>query len=261
MIVDIHTHIFPPHFVEDRARLVEHDAQFGAMYGAENAMMATAEDLRESMRTAGVDVSVVCGFWWSDPVLAEEHAEYLGDTAAQSDGSMLAFVPTFSPPPRATGIGEVRIEDSADFPACEHSLLVHCSEDIGHLYPGKGGGLTPGGVWRLLKSQPNARVIAAHWGAGLPFFAQMPEVARLLEEDRLLVDTAASAYLYSPEVFANAIELMGAHHIAWGSDFPLRSQLTDLAEARDAIPTDGARAAILGGNAARFLGLEDRNEE
>lgn len=261
MIVDIHTHIFPPQFVQDRARLVEHDAQFGAMYGGEKAMMATAEDLRESMRAATVDVSLVCGFWWSDPALAEEHAEYLGDTAAQSDGSMLAFVPTFSPPPRATGIGEVRLEDSADVPVGDHPLLVHCSEDVGHVYPGKGGGLTPGGVWRLLKSQPNARVIAAHWGAGFPFFAQMPEVAGLLEEDRLLVDTAASSYLYSREVFANAIELMGPHHIAWGSDFPLRSQLTDLTEARDAIPTDGARAAILGANAARFLGIDGRNEE
>jgi hypothetical protein len=35
----------------------------------------------------------------------------------------------------------------------------------------------------------------------------------------------------------------------------------DLGEARDAIPTDGARRAILGGNAARFLGIEERGEE
>ena len=79
MIVDIHTHIFPPAFVRDRARLAEHDPAFGAIYAREQAIMATAEDLRESMRPAGVAVSVACGFWWSDPAIAEEHATYLGD--------------------------------------------------------------------------------------------------------------------------------------------------------------------------------------
>ncbi len=256
MIVDIHTHIFPPKFVEERDRLASHDPRFGAMYGTRKALMATAEDLRESMRTAGVDVSVVCGFWWSDPELAAEHAQYLGDVAAQSDGSMIAFAPTFDRPARCAGIGEVRLSDEAAFSETDAPMLVHCSEEVGHLYPGKSGGLSPGALWRLLQAQPAARVVAAHWGGGFPFFALMPEVARLLEEDRLLVDTAATAYLYRPEVFDRAIDLLGPRYIAWGSDYPLRSQAVDLGQTRDALHTDGARNAILGGNAARFLGLE-----
>ncbi|MCA9848382.1 MAG: amidohydrolase family protein [Dehalococcoidia bacterium] len=256
MIVDIHTHIFPPKFVEERERLAAHDPQFGAMYASEKAIMATAEDLRESMRTAGVSVSVVCGFWWQDPELAAEHAQYLGDVAAQSDGSMIAFAPTFDRPDRCAGIGEVRLPDHAEFPATDAPMLVHCSEEVGHLYPGKSGGLSPGGLWRLLQAQPRARVIAAHWGAGFPFFGLMPEVARILEEGRLLVDTAATSYLYQPEVFRRGIELIGTRNIAWGSDYPLRSQSVDLGQARDALRTDGEINAILGGNAARFLGLE-----
>ena len=98
-------------------------------------------------------------------------------------------------------------------------------------------------------------MIAAHWGGGFPFFGLMPEVEQLLEEGRVLFDTAATRYLYASQVFEQAIELVGARAIAWGSDYPLRSQLTDLAEARRAIPTEGARALILGGNAARFLEL------
>ncbi len=226
------------------------------MYSSERARMATAEDLRASMREAGVDVSVACGFWWSDPALAEEHAAYLGEVAAQSDRAIVAFAPTFAPPAACAGIGEVRIEDPAAFPESARPFLVHCSEEVGHQYPGKAGGLTPGAIWRLLEAQPAARVIAAHWGAGLPFFAHMPEVAHLLEEDRLLVDTAASAYLYDPAIFAQSIATLGAERIAWGSDYPLRPQSLDLAEARAAIPSDPDRALILGGNAARFLGLD-----
>ncbi len=260
MIVDIHTHIFPPAFIADRARLAGHDAQFGAMYGSERALMASAEDLRGSMRAAGVDVSVACGFWWSDPALAEEHAQYLGDVAAASDGAIVAFAPTFNAPPRCAGIGEVRLDDPAAIPTTDRPMLVHCSEEVGHQYPGKAGGLTPGGVWQLLEANPDLRVIAAHWGAGLPFFALMPEVAALLEGDRLLVDTAATSYLYDREVFTRAVDLIGARRVAWGSDYPLRSQSVDLGEARDAIHSDGARALILGDNAARFLGLGESDE-
>jgi predicted TIM-barrel fold metal-dependent hydrolase len=258
MIVDIHTHIFPPAFIRDRARLAAHDPQFGVMYADDRARMATAEDLRASMRGAGVDVSVACGFWWADPALAEEHADYLGRVAAESDGAIVAFGPTFEASPGCAGIGEVRLGDPSAFPLVDRPLLVHCSEDTGHEYPGKTGGLTAGGVLRVLEASSEARVIAAHWGAGLPFFALMPEVARLLQEDRLLVDTAASAYLYAPAVFATAIDLIGAERIAWGSDYPLRPQALDLAEARAALPSrhgGAARDAILGANAARFLGL------
>src|SRR5690606_29524818 len=140
------------------------------------------------------------------------------------------------------------------YPVTAHPMLVHCSEEAGHEYPGKTGGLTAGGLTRLLDAQSDLRLIAAHWGAGLPFFALMPEVRHLIDEDRLLVDTATSAYLYTPDVFARAIDLIGPTHIAWGSDYPLRPQALDLAEARTALPP-ATHHAILGANAARFLGL------
>jgi len=256
MIVDIHAHIFPPDFIRDRARLCGLDPRFAEMYANPRAAMATAEDLRESMAEAAVDVSVASGFWWSDASLAAEHAAYLVETAAASGGAVLAFVPQGTPPPGATGIGEVREEAVDAVPDALVPLLVHSSEEIGHQYAGKAGGLTPGGLWRLLESRPEARVIAAHWGGGFPFYALMPEVADVIASGRVLFDTAATRYLYQPEVFARAIDLVGVGAIAWGSDFPLRSQAIDLAEARDAIADESAREAILGGNAARFLRLE-----
>ncbi len=259
MIVDIHTHIFPPDFIAQRERLVEREPAFAEMYTNPSAAMATAGDLLASMQEAIVDVSVACGFWWNDPGLARDHAAYLVDVANSSDGRILAFVPSDVDIVGAHGIGEVRVTDPEAFPETRLPVLAHCSEEVGHAYPGKAGGLTPGGLWRVVQAQPDARVVAAHLGGGFPFFALMPEVREVIETGRLLFDTAAMPFLYrrddAAEVYRTVIDLVGVRHVAWGSDFPLRSQAMDRAEVMDALSTDGAREAILGGNAARLLGL------
>ena len=265
MIVDVHTHIFPAHLIEARQRIAEREPEFATMYADPRAKLATAEELLTSMAGAGVDVSVACGFWWHDAGLAAEHAAYLVEVAAASDGRLLAFVPGLTPPAGAHGLGEARfdsIEASATAAAAAGAtdlpLLTHCTEEPGHAYPGKHGGLTAGGLWRLLQDHEALRVVAAHWGGGFPFYALMPEVRTLLASGRVVFDTAASALLYEPRIFEVVRRLVGDNLIVWGSDFPLRSQATDLAAVTAAVPDPEARAAILGGNAARFLGIPER---
>jgi predicted TIM-barrel fold metal-dependent hydrolase len=277
MIVDVHTHIFPPRMIADRARLAAADAAFGVLYGSPRARMATAEDLLASMAAAGVDRSVACGFWWRSAEHAAEHSAYLMEAAVRSRGRIVPFVPVAGGDGPASveqlvlagarGLGEVRTPDDAPELASDLDallgaavaahlpLLAHCSEEVGHAYPGKGGGLTPGALWRFMSAHRQARVIAAHWGGGFPFYALMPEVRELLAEGRLVFDTAASPLLYDPGVFSAAQALLGGGLVLWGSDFPLRDQAQDRAAVDAAVPDEAQRAAVLGGNAARFLGL------
>lgn len=257
MIVDIHTHIFPPRLIAERARLSAADPAFAELYAPPAARMASAEELLASMDRAGVDIAVAAGFWWGDAALAEEHSAYLLEAAARSGGRLLPFVPlpAARAPGGAAGVGEARITDPGTLPAGALPLLVHCSEAVGHGYPGKGGGLTPGALWRLLETQPQARVIAAHWGGGFPFYALMPEVRAVIDAGRLVFDSAASPLLYAPAVFRRGLDLAGAQAVCWGSDFPLRDQAADRAAVEAALPAGPERDAVLGGNAARFLRL------
>ena len=264
--------------VERRERLAAVHTGFAEIYGDPGAKMATAEELLASMDAAHVDVSVAAGFWWRSAELAGEHADYLLDSAAASGARIVPFVPVdlaaadagerlrHAAAAGARGLGEVRpANQPLDGPATDALLgraseefdlpaLVHASEPVGHRYPGKSGGYTPGALWALVERQP-ARVIAAHWGGGFPFYALMPEVRRLLGGGRLVFDTAASPLLYEPRVFAQALELVGDELVLWGSDFPLRDQAEDRSAVEAALPTGAQREAVLGGNAVRFLGL------
>ncbi len=265
MIIDIHTHIFPPEFIRNRAKLVRIDSQFADIYDDKAALMATDQDLLDSMEIAGVDVSVAAGFWWEDESIAQDHAEYLAEVSrASRDGDIyrifsLAPLPAEYLPDGVRGSGEMRNNDRLELSAWGESsdiLLAHVSEELGHDYPGKNGGLSLRQIYDLLGTAEKSRIIAAHWGGGLPFFAFMPEVAKFLDEDRLIFDSAASKFLYSPEIFNLVPSIVGEDHVAWGSDFPLRPQDTELTEIRYIIQDDLLYEKFIGVNAARFLRLD-----
>jgi predicted TIM-barrel fold metal-dependent hydrolase len=74
-------------------------------------------------------------------------------------------------------------------------------------------------------------------------------------------DTAASPLLYDGAVWSRALPILGADRVLFGSDFPLNlypkvdetpGLVRFVAEARAAPEVD---ANVLGGNAARLLGL------
>ena len=248
MVTDFHTHIFPPWLQREREKWVERDATFGELYANPKARLATAEDLVRAMDEDGVDRSVAMGIGWTDAGLAREANDYVIEAARNHPGRIVGFCsvnPAWGDEAarevercaRAgiAGVGEIHADtqrfDMGDRdttrPILEVSqkfalaITVHASEPVGHLYPGKGRS-TPEVVLRFIENAreyPDVKIICAHLGGGLPFYALMPEVREALEN--VWFDTAAAPFLYDADVFRTVVGLVGADKVLPGSDFPL----------------------------------------
>jgi predicted TIM-barrel fold metal-dependent hydrolase len=284
VIVDAHTHVFPPAMIERRADLLRLEPVFAELYANPRARMATAGDLLGAMAAAGVDASVIAGFAWSDPALCRQHNDYLLESAAASERRLLPFctLPLADPAAArreaervagggASGLGELRPESQGSSlaePATAEllewastalalPLLIHASEPVGHAYPGKAG-QNLGGLYGFISRCEGARVIAAHWGGGLPFYALMPEVRDAL--GNVWVDTAASSLLYDPAIYRVVIDLVGRDRVLFGSDYPLLSQKTQVKAVKGVLRGDELQA-VLGGNAAEMFHLQEQPDE
>ena len=61
MIIDTHTHIFPPWLIDNRDNLLPRDITLSTMYPSDLQRMATVEELVSTMDGSGVDMSVFVG--------------------------------------------------------------------------------------------------------------------------------------------------------------------------------------------------------
>ena len=77
MIVDFHTHVFPPEIIARRDEFVARDVWLGELYGNPKAKMATVDDLLASMETNQIDAAVAFPFGWRDSGLARECNSYI----------------------------------------------------------------------------------------------------------------------------------------------------------------------------------------
>jgi predicted TIM-barrel fold metal-dependent hydrolase len=135
-----------------------------------------------------------------------------------------------------------------------HNLvwLSHASEPVGHIYPGKGA-VTPELLYPFILRNPKLKIILAHWGGGLPFYALMPEVKTAI--NNVFFDTAASPYLYQPGVYGQVLDILGETNILFGSDYPLMSPGRVIKEIIQAGLSEKSKTAVLGGNARRAFNL------
>jgi hypothetical protein len=280
MVIDFHTHVFPPEVIARRADYAERDAWFGELYSNPKAKMATVDDLLASMEADGVDVSVACAFGWRDQGLIEECDSYLLE-AIKAHRDRIVGLAGAQPLAAARavreiercaqggmrGVGELmphgqgyRLSDTATLaPLMEAAqtldlfVLTHCSEPLGHLYKGKGD-VTPADLAVFAAAFPNARIVASHWGGGFPFYELMPEVRAVAAN--VWYDSAASLFLYAPQVFDVAARAAGAQKLLWASDYPLIAQRRMLDYARASGLNEADLELALGGNAAALLGLK-----
>lgn len=97
MIIDAHTHIFPPRVRERRGDLLATEPGFGEIYTNPEAKMATAEEVLASMDAAGIERSIVCNFAWRSEVLVEATNDYLLEWGQRSGGRLIPFVSMYFP--------------------------------------------------------------------------------------------------------------------------------------------------------------------
>jgi hypothetical protein len=280
MIIDFHTHVFSPQIKKNRGKYIDSDPCFAILYSQKEAKLATADELIASMDEAGIDISVILNHGWATHELCVETNDYILESIARYPKRLIGFC-TIQPHSSSAaiaevercakegikGVGELRpdvqlldLNDAAVMePFIEvikkHKLILHthASEPVGHQYPGKGG-ITPDILYPFITSYPDLTIVCAHWGGGLPFYALMPEVEKAMSN--VFFDTAASPFLYRPQVYNQVIQLVGSDKILFGSDFPLMGQGRLLKEIGSLDLPQETKGLILSGNARRLLGIK-----
>lgn len=280
MIIDFHTHVFSPQIKKNRGKYIDSDPCFAILYSNSDAKLATADELIDSMDKEGIDISVIVNIGWTTHDLCVETNDYILESISRYPSRLIGFCTVQQQSLEAAiaeiercaeggmkGIGELRPDmqlfDIGDGEAMQpfaevmmkHKLilLTHASEPVGHQYPGKGS-ITPDVLYPFIANFPDLTIVCAHWGGGLPFYALMPEVKKAMSN--VYFDTAASPFLYSPQVYSEVIQLVGADKILFGSDYPLLAQSRLIKEIGSLDLPDETRNLILSGNARRVLGIE-----
>lgn len=279
MVIDFHTHIMPPHIIQNRAEYARADKGFADIFSDPKAKLATAEELIAAMDKNEVDVSVVLNYGWSTQSLCLQINDYILESISRYPQRLVGFCSVAPAEGEASlrelercvkggakGIGELRLDTQlpqnnwlklikpiADF-AIKNDviMLLHSSEPVGHQYPGKGK-VTPDMLYSLVSIYPELKLVCAHWGGGLPFYALMPEVKTALKD--VYFDSAASPFLYSPEIYEEVARIIGTDKILFGSDYPLISPERYLKEIGSIRLPALTRKKILGGNARKLLEL------
>lgn len=277
VIIDFHTHIFPPEVRENREEYIRRDVTFAEMYSDPRAKLATSYDLLESMERAEVDVSVALGFAWADHELIQRHNEYLLESAHRSRGRIIPFATVNMADERtdielercanagARGLGELRPDsqgwDLLGEPGerlashARHRGLIlsfHVTEIGGHPYSGKDGcALIRFHAFAL--RFPDLTLVGAHLGGAV--YSDYADLAPESDAPAVYVDTAAQPFLYPVDKDPSALTVVPAERLLFGSDFPLITQERQIGEIQTALHQPDRKSAALGQNAARLLGL------
>lgn len=279
MIIDFHTHIFPEEIREDREKYFPHEPAFKLLYSSPKSKLAGIKEIVDSMDIEGVDKSVVFGFPWRSSDLSKRHNDYILEAVDRFPERLAGFccidpfnkdaVPEVVRCLEAglSGIGEIALYQSGIDGASQEKLkplmeicedknlpvLIHTNEPVGHYYPGK----TPNTleqIYRLVRKFSNNKIVLAHWGGGMFFFNLLKkEVKEYLKN--VYFDTAASPFLYYPQIYQIAIQIIGKNKILFGSDFPLLKPAKYFKEFEKAGLSKDEIECICGNNAASLLNL------
>ena len=291
-IVDSHIHMYPPEvFADPIAWGTAHGEPWWTYCVAPPHQptlqgWADVPRLLKDMDDAGVERSVMLGWYWERQETCELQNQWFIDWCRQHPDRLMGFA-TVQPNSgqrgldnvaRALdaglcGIGELlpqaqgftfRDECWAKLVALAVERRVpinlHVTDPLAY-NPESCTKPTPlENYVELVRTFPDATFILAHWGGGIPFFELNARLRSLFRN--VYYDTAASPLIYDNRVYREVVDLVGADRILYGTDYPLLTHprvsrepdmKRDLGDARIGGMTPEEAALVLGGNALRLL--------
>jgi predicted TIM-barrel fold metal-dependent hydrolase len=276
MMIDVHTHIFSKDIRENREKYFPDESAFRLLYEPPKSKLVSADELINAMDEEGVDMSVIFGFPWRKADTFKRENDYILESVHKYPKRLIGLCcfDVFHPEAASetercldaglSGVGELALYQSGiDEEALKrldpimaicrdkkYPILIHTNEPVGHLYPGK----TPNTlmqIYNLVRRFPENIIVLAHWGGGIFFYNLLKkEVKESLKH--VYFDTAASPFLYEPDIYAIAAKLIGIDKILLGTDFPLLKPARYFKELeKSGLSADEIRA-VCGGNAGKL---------
>jgi predicted TIM-barrel fold metal-dependent hydrolase len=265
--------------LRDRSAFLEGEPGLSVLYKDESAKMAGTAELLGSMDKGGVEKAMVTGFSFRKEDNARRYNEWLLKECSlypdrlyplASFDPRAPFAPSLSEEfldSGGFGLGELCVYDEGLTPALTDRLLelcalasargrpvlVHVNEPVGRQYPGKAP-IETSQIYNFIRRAKGAKLILAHFGGGIPFFASLRKEARE-ELSRVRFDTAAMPFIFDPLALACGVRILGASSFLFGTDYPLLRPERYYKYFADAGLSPEETDAILGKSAAEFLGL------
>jgi len=278
MIIDSHTHILPSDIVKRKEHYMDKDLTFQMLFSSKNSTIVTVETLITTMDQNRISSSAVLGMGWKDDSLNSYVNDYIMESSLRYPGRIYPFT-GINPSSKKLGLREAQrcVELGAygfgevhpsfqNFDLGDKALMseymnllkfknlpivIHCSEPVGHQYPGKGASKIKM-IETLVNNFPNNKIVLAHWGGGLPFFELMPEIRAAFKN--VYYDSAASPFLYNSNVFSDVIKLVGVEKVLFGSDYPVITQNRVLKDLEENLLTQSQMHSILEINFKHLMG-------
>jgi predicted TIM-barrel fold metal-dependent hydrolase len=236
MIIDAHTHVFPPTVIARRGAICAFEPTFAEIYGDPAAKMATTDELIASMDAAGIDASIICNFAWHGSDLVEETNAYILEAAAASGGRLIPFVSVhFGEGFSSHGRGDTEEAPSSarsDIRTTFRRLATAGARGVGELRPASSG-------YNLANSD-EADILgwaAAAFDLPLLFHVSEPVGHAYPGKQGLPVET-----LYAFAKAAAGVTIIGAH---WGGGLPFYTLMPEVREALEQAYFDTAASHLL----------------
>jgi hypothetical protein len=248
-IIDAHTHYYPESVFSDPIAWANqnHEPHWASLVGPKSIQgWADISTMLKAMDDARVEKAVLLGWYWQHQSSCTEQNEWYARCLKEAPDRFLAFA-AVQPAAGTRGFDEVRRRIDGGFvgigemlpqvqgfeitshpvwfDVCQWAethgvpINIHVTEPAGHKYKGKVE--TPLQSYiDLAELFPDLKLILAHWGGGLPFYAMNPHCASKMKN--VWFDTAASPLIYSSKIWRAVIDMVGADRILFGTDYPLK---------------------------------------